>query len=404
MIKKIATEQLRPGMFVHDLNCGWMEHPFMHNHFKVESHAEIEKITHIGIREVYIDTELGLDVKDAQTEEDVRAEIHDKMVKVVQAHPVRPRPRPVKEEMAAAKQVHHEANQAVHSIMTDIRVGKQIEVEQIDPVVERITDSILRNRDALISLGRIKERDNYTFQHSVNVCALLVSFSNALDFEPATIREVGIGGLLHDIGKMKVPLSILNKPGPLTEKEFEAMKSHAALGRDILRETPNIPDHAIMVAGQHHERYDGTGYPDQLKSDEISRFGQMAAIVDVYDALTSNRVYHKGEEPTGVLRKLYEWSKFHFDVELVQHFIRTIGIYPIGSLVSLESGRLAVVVEQGQESLLRPIVRVIFDLKQGFKITPKNIDLSQPVGKGGADRIVGYELPEKWKINPFDYL
>lgn len=404
MIKKIATEQLRPGMFVHDLNCGWMEHPFMHNHFKVESHAEIEKITHIGIREVYIDTELGLDVKDAQTEEDVRAEIHDKMVKVVQAHPVRPRPRPVKEEMAAAKQVHHEANQAVHSIMTDIRVGKQIEVEQIDPVVERITDSILRNRDALISLGRIKERDNYTFQHSVNVCALLVSFSNALDFEPATIREVGIGGLLHDIGKMKVPLSILNKPGPLTEKEFEAMKSHAALGRDILRETPNIPDNAIMVAGQHHERYDGTGYPDQLKSDEISRFGQMAAIVDVYDALTSNRVYHKGEEPTGVLRKLYEWSKFHFDVELVQHFIRTIGIYPIGSLVSLESGRLAVVVEQGQESLLRPIVRVIFDLKQGFKITPKNIDLSQPVGKGGADRIVGYELPEKWKINPFDYL
>lgn len=130
----------------------------------------------------------------------------------------------------------------------------------------------------------------------------------------------------------------------------------------------------------------------------------MAAIVDVYDALTSNRVYHKGEEPTGVLRKLYEWSKFHFDVGLVQHFIRTIGIYPIGSLVSLESGRLAVVVEQGQESLLRPIVRVIFDLKQGFKITPKNIDLSQPVGKGGADRIVGYELPEKWKINPFDYL
>jgi len=404
MIKKIATEQLRPGMFIHDLNCGWMEHPFMHNHFKIESHAEIEKITHIGIREVYIDTELGLDVKDAQTEEDVRAEIHEKMVKVVQAHPVRPHPRPVKEELVVAKQVHHEANQAVHSIMTDIRVGKQIEIEQVNPVVERITDSILRNRDALISLGRIKERDNYTFQHSVNVCALLVSFSNALDFEPAIIRELGIGGLLHDIGKMKVPLSILNKPGPLTEKEFEAMKSHAALGRDILRETPNIPDNAIMVAGQHHERYDGTGYPDKLKSEEISMFGQMAAIVDVYDALTSNRVYHKGEEPTGVLRKLYEWSKFHFDVELVQHFIRTIGIYPIGSLVSLESGRLAVVVEQGQESLLRPIVRVIFDLKRGFKITPMNIDLAQPVGKGGADRIVGYELPEKWKINPFDYL
>jgi putative nucleotidyltransferase with HDIG domain len=262
MIKKIATEQLRPGMFIHDLNCGWMEHPFMHNRFKVEGHAEIEKITHIGIREVYIDTDLGLDVKDAQTEEDVRAEIHEKMIKVVQAHPVRPHPRPVREELVVAKQVQHEANQAVHSIMTDIRMGKQIEVEQVNPVVERITDSILRNRDALISLGRIKERDNYTFQHSVNVCALLVSFCNALDVEPNVIREVGIGGLLHDIGKMKVPLAILNKPGPLTEKEFNAMKAHAPLGRDMLRETPNIPDTAIMVTGQHHERYDGTGYPD----------------------------------------------------------------------------------------------------------------------------------------------
>lgn len=404
MIKKIAFEDLRPGMFIHDLNCGWLQHPFLRNRFKVHSDEEIQKFAQYGIREVYIDTVLGLDVADAQTEEEVKAEVHEKMVKAVEARPVRPHPRPVKEELAVARQVHQEANQAVHAIMSDIRVGKQIEVEQVNPVVERVTESILRNRDALISLGRIKQRDTYTFQHSVNVCALLVSFCNSLEFDANVIREAGIGGLLHDIGKMKVPLSILNKPGSLNEKEFEVMKAHVTLGRDILLETPNIPETAILVAGQHHERFDGTGYPGKLHNEEISLFGQMAAIVDVYDALTSNRIYHQGEEPTGVLRKLYEWSKFHFDEELVQRFIRTIGIYPVGSLVSLESGRLGIVIEQGQESLLKPVVRVIFDLKQGFKITPKDVDLSMPVGKGGADRIVGYELPEKWKLNPFEYL
>lgn len=404
MIKKIAFDQLRPGMFVHDLNCGWLQHPFLRNRFKVHTDEDIQKFSQYGIREVYIDTLLGLDVADAQTEEEVKAEVHEKMMKVAEAHPPRPHPRPVKEELTVARQIHHEANQAVHTIMSDIRVGKQIEVEQVDPVVERITESILRNRDALISLGRIKQRDTYTFQHSVNVCALLISFCNAMEFDANTIREAGLGGLLHDIGKMKVPLSILNKPGSLSEKEFDVMKAHVTLGRAILLETPNIPETAIIVAGQHHERYDGTGYPDKLHNEEISLFGQMASIVDVYDALTSNRIYHQGEEPTAVLRKLYEWSKFHFDEELVQRFIRTIGIYPVGSLVSLESGRLGIVIEQGQESLLKPVVRVIFDLKQGFKITPKDVDLAKPVGQGGADRIVGYELPEKWKLNPFEYI
>jgi len=404
MIKKIAFDQLRPGMFVHDLNCGWLQHPFLRNRFKVHTDEDIQKFSQYGIREVYIDTLLGLDVADAQTEEEVKAEVHEKMVQVVEAHPIRPHPRPMREELTVARQVHHEANQAVHTIMSDIRVGKQIEVEQVNPVVERITESILRNRDALISLGRIKQKDTYTFQHSVNVCALLVSFCNAMEFDAVVIREIGLGGLLHDIGKMKVPLSILNKPGSLSEKEFEVMKAHVTLGQEILQETPNIPESAIIVAGQHHERYDGTGYPGQLKYDQISVFGQMASIVDVYDALTSNRIYHTGEEPTGVLRKLYEWSKFHFDQELVQRFIRTIGIYPVGSLVSLESGRLGIVIEQGQESLLKPVVRVIFDLKQGFKLTPRDVDLGKPVGQGGADRIVGYELPDKWKLDPFEYI
>jgi putative nucleotidyltransferase with HDIG domain len=286
----------------------------------------------------------------------------------------------------------------VHSIMTDIRLGKQIEVEKVEPVVERVTESIFRNKDALTSLSRIKQKDNYTFQHSVSVCALLVSFTRAMEYERDVILEVGIGGLLHDIGKMKVPDAVLNKPGALTASEFTVMQSHAALGRDLLKETRDIPETAILVASQHHERFDGTGYPDKLKDGAISTFGQMAAIVDVYDALTSNRIYHKGMEPTAALKKLFEWSKFHFNEELVQHFIRVIGIYPVGSLVSLESGQLAVVVQQGEKNLLQPLVRVIFDLEKGF-ITPRDLDLAD-----SHDHIVYHELPDKWGIDPFKYI
>jgi putative nucleotidyltransferase with HDIG domain len=283
--------------------------------------------------------------------------------------------------------------------MSDIRMGKQIELAKMSPIVENITDSIFRNKDAFISLSRIKNKDEYTFQHSVSVCALLVAFTRAQEYERSVILEAGIGGLLHDVGKMKVPDAILNKPGPLTDAEFLDMKSHAAIGRELLRQTPGVPEVAIMITGQHHERYDGTGYPDKLKKDEISSLGQMASIVDVYDALTSNRVYHKGMEPTAALKKLFEWSKFHFNAGLVERFICLIGIYPVGTLVKLESGMLAVVVSPGTESLLRPIVRTVFDTKRELYVTPQDIDLANKL-----DSIVQYESPLNWGIDPFKYI
>jgi HD-GYP domain len=168
--------------------------------------------------------------------------------------------------------------------------------------------------------------------------------------------------------------------------------------------TPNISQIAVEVAGQHHERFDGTGYPDGLKGDEISVFGQMAAIVDVYDAITSDRVYHKGMQPTDALRKIFEWSKFHFNHQLAQSFAKAIGIYPVGTLVMLESGLLGVVMEQREKSLLQPLVRIVYDAKRNYPVAPKEIDLSRPLGQGGGDRIVGHESPEKWKIDPQKHL
>jgi HD-GYP domain-containing protein (c-di-GMP phosphodiesterase class II) len=391
-------------MFIHDLNCGWMDHPFLRKQFPVESGTDIAKIGDAGIREVYIDTGRGLDAGDAPTEAEVRRELEEEMIKVAGHEPAAAREVTTREELARAHKIHSEANLIVRSIMRDARLGHQVQVEQMEPVVEKITASILRNSGAMLSLTRIKNKDDYTFQHSVGVCALLVAFSRGMGLDDETIRQAGIGGMVHDVGKMQTPDNILNKPGKLTDDEFVVMRHHVVASREILEITPNISQTALHVAAQHHERYDGSGYPNHLKGDDISRIGQMAAIIDVYDAITSDRVYHKGMAPTEALRKLFEWSKFHFNPDLVHAFAKVVGIYPVGALVRLESERLAVVVEQREANMLQPLVRVMFDARRNYYLKPEEVDLSKPMGKGGADRIVGHESPEKWQIDPMKFL
>ncbi len=403
MIKKAQSSRLKPGMFIHDLNCGWMDHPFLSTRFKLESGRDIQKILAAGIREVYIDTDLGVDVDDAPTATEVRQELDREMLKLAETEAAAPRAS-TREELSRAHKIHAEANLIMRGIMSDVRLGKQVQVEMMEPMVEKMAASILRNNGALLSLTRIKNKDEYTFQHSVSVAALLIAFCRGLGLDEDTLRHAGLGGMVHDVGKMQTPDGILNKPGKLTDDEFTVMRHHVVASREILEITPNIPQTALQVAAQHHERYDGSGYPHRMKGDEISRIGQMAAIIDVYDAITSERVYHKGMAPTDALRKLFEWSKFHFNPELVHAFAKVVGIYPVGALVRLESGRLAVVVEQRESSMLQPLVRIMFDAKRDFYLKPEDIDLSRPVGKGGADRIIGHESPEKWQIEPMKFL
>ena len=405
MIKRIHSEQLKQGMFIHDFNCSWVDHPFLRNSMMVEDETAIAKVLEYGIRELYIDTSKGLDVAGAQTEDEFNSEMHDKFSQFVQTQAAKGLPQvPLKKEIVVAREVHSQAQQIAHNLLLDVQRGNPLELAKAEPVIERIADSVFRNKDALISLSRIKQKDNYTFQHSVSVSVLLISFCLAMEYERSVIMEVGMGGLLHDIGKMMIPDQILNKPGPLTGPEFALMQAHAAIGREILRQTPGISETAIMIAGEHHERYDGTGYSNRLKENEISHFGQMASIVDVYDALTSNRIYHKAMQPTAALKKLFEWRQSHFNEELVQHFIRAIGIYPVGSLVSLKSGRLGVVIDPDQENLLHPTVRVVYDMNRHHRINPQDIDLAAKSKEEDADCVIGHELPDKWGIDPYSYL
>ncbi len=351
-IKKIPVDSLRPGMYIQDVNCSWLDHPFVTNHFAVKDEKRIQEIRALGIHDVYIDTTKGLDLADAQTEAEVRREIDHRMAEIAgESHQEAPKVELVA-EIQRARKLHGEANRVVKGMLTDIRLGKQIEMELVEPLVEKMVDSIFRNQDALLPLARLKEHDSYTFQHSVSVCALLVSFARGLGLERGLIKEIAIGGLLHDVGKAKVPDEILNKPAKLTEAEFAKMKSHVVQSIVILQNTPGISQIALDVAGQHHERFDGTGYPNKLKGEEISLYGRMGAIVDVYDAITSDRVYHKGMAPTAALGRLLEWSKYHFDPGLVRTYVKCVGIYPTGSLVRLESGRLAIVREQHAEKMM----------------------------------------------------
>ncbi len=398
-IKQVRVDQLRPGMYIHDLNCGWLQHGFLRPQFLLRSDGQIEKMHRQGMHEVYIDTDRGADLPGAPTQAEVKRAVQTQL----EASGAQPVVQPLvrvsqKTEATAARRILGEAQGVVEDLMQDVRLGQQVDPAKALAVVDEINASVLRNPGALLSLGRIKQADTYTFQHCVNVCALMVSFAHGLGLEAASVEEAGLGGLLHDVGKMRVPPEVLNKPGRLTEAEFTTMQSHAALSRELLENTPGISETVIRIASEHHEKLDGCGYPNGLSGDQISRPGRMAAIVDVYDALTSNRVYHKGMEPPEALKKLLEWSGPHLDGDLVQQFIRILGIYPVGSLVRLSSGRLAVVVEQG-EDLLRPTVRVIFDTGRKIKLQPRDLHLAH-----ATERILDYEDPAEWKLDLFSFL
>lgn len=398
MIRKIAIDQLVVGMYVHDLDCSWIDHPFVTNRFLVKDASTLTRVRDAGVRELYIDTVAGQDVAgEASPAEETVAAPPGEPVPV--AAPVVVVPPPLADEVRRARKLHGAASRIVGDMMSDIRLGRQIEVEQCEPLVEDILDSIFRLPDALLPLAQVKTQDEYTFQHCVAVSALAAAFGRAMVMSREEIKELALGGLLHDVGKAMVPVEILNKPGRLTDAEFMVMREHASHGADLLSKTHGVSEIAYRAAAEHHERYDGSGYPNGLKGEHISIYGQMMAIVDVYDAITSIRVYHKGMPPTEALRKIFEWSKCHFNPRLVQAFIKSIGIYPAGSLVRLESGKLGIVREVVPDKLLQPVVKIFFDADRRCYLNPSTVHLSD-----SQDRILAHESYEEWGIDQAAWL
>ena len=401
MLKRISVKDLRMGMFVTELCGSWMEHPFWKTKFLLEDQHDYDSIIKSGIKELWINTTKGIDSDSASTKtaEDVNKETESMLLKASRAK--RLEKTSMDEEIKTAVNVCARSKEAVISMFNDARMGKAIEVEQAQELVEEISNSVMRQPHALISLARLKNSDEYTYMHSVAVCALMIALAKQLNMDEDMTREAGLAGLLHDLGKIGIPNKILNKPGKLTDDEFTTIKSHPEIGSKILLNNPLVTPLVLDVVLHHHEKMDGSGYPHRLKGDTISLFAKMGAVCDVYDAITSNRPYKKGWSPAESIRKMAEWSKGHFDESVFQSFVKTVGIYPTGSLVRLESGRLGVVTEQHEISLLTPKVKVFFSAKLKTPILQETIDLSKLIGK---EKIVGRESPDDWGFRNLDAL
>jgi putative nucleotidyltransferase with HDIG domain len=401
MLKRIAVTELRLGMYVAELCGSWMEHPFSKTKFLLDDEIDRTSIRTSGIKEVWIDTAKGLDEASSQskTVEDVNQETDSLLLSAATVK--KTEHVSMDEELKIAVKVCARAKAAVITMFNDARMGKAIEVENAQSMVEEISASVLRQPHALISLARLKTSDEYTYMHSVAVCALMIALARQLGMEEAMVREAGLGGLLHDLGKMGIPNKILNKPGKLTDDEFTAVKGHPEIGSTILMGNPLVSVLVLDVVLHHHEKMDGNGYPHRLKGDNISLFAKMGAVCDVYDAITSNRPYKKGWSPAESIRKMAEWCKGHFDETVFQAFVKTVGIYPTGSLVRLESGRLGVVLEQNEGSLLTPKIKVFFSAKFKTPILHEVVDLSLLLGK---EKIIGRESQEDWGFRNLDAL
>lgn len=400
MLKKVGVEHLRVGMHIDELCGSWMEHPFWRTRFLLDDAEDIRRIRESGITEIWIDTDKGLDVSVAEmrvaarSATDVAAEVERTLAPTALRAEL-PQRVTMAEEVRLAAKICARSKEAVVSMFQEVRMGRTVSAEAAGALVDEISSSVMRNPGALISLARLKTVDDYTYMHSVAVCALMVALARQMGLDEALTRELGMAGLLHDLGKALMPMTVLNKPGKLTDEEFAIVRQHPQEGYKILIEGSGAGEIPLDVVLHHHEKMDGSGYPQRLGGDEISLYAKMGAVCDVYDAITSNRPYKAGWDPAESIRKMAEWCHGHFDERVFQAFVKSIGIYPIGSLVRLASGRLGVVMEQSGQSLLTPCVKVFFSTRTQTHIPPEVVDLSRP---GVADKIISREDAAKWGL------
>jgi HD-GYP domain-containing protein (c-di-GMP phosphodiesterase class II) len=394
MRKKVKVVDLQLGMFVDELCGSWMDHPFWKTAFKLANQKDLQTLRESNVMEVWIDTSKGLDI---QTMAKVVSENEEKLKtdallqQAASNESVAEARISLNQEINRARQIHAKARTAVMSMFQEARMGHAIEVAEVTTLVDDINQSVARNPGALISLARLKTKDDYTYLHSVAVCALMIGLGRTLGLTGDTLKSAGMAGLLHDVGKMMIPNAVLNKPGKLTDDEFTTIKSHPLRGWEILKESYGVDTIALDVCLHHHERVDGKGYPNKISGDDLTLFARMGAVCDVYDAITSDRCYKNAWAPGEAIRKMAEWKDGHFDEIIFQSFVKTVGIYPIGSLVKLRSGRLGVVTDQSERSLLLPKVKVFFSTKSQIHIPPEIIDLAL-----AQDSIVETEDPAKW--------
>lgn len=351
---KIHISELKIGMFVSKLDREWLETPFLMQGFVVESLDDIDVVAEYA-KFVWVDTRKTA----ALTPVEHTIPTAKSTPRVTYTNKVS-----AEEERSAAVTVYRQARRLTKTLLDDVRLGGVINTEQAKATVKDCVHSLLRNPDALLWMSRLRNEDEYTAEHCLNVCILAVAFGRHLGMSEPELEKLGLCGLLHDVGKMRVPQDILNKSEELTEKEFRMIKAHTVHGRNLLMSSPGIYHGVVDVAYSHHERIDGKGYPRKLNAAGISHFARIISIVDAYDAMTADRCYSRAIPSTEALKIIFYDRGTHFDERLALEFMKCVGLYPPGSLIELVNGSIAIVLETHHRYRHLPRVIIVHHLNQ----------------------------------------
>lgn len=403
--KRVKTNDLKVGMFVEDVGRNWLKHPWPTKSRLITSEREISQLLEYGITEVTVDLARGVTPK----------QVHDSLAASqetglspdsILALERRKSPRPQKpidtisleEELPQARRTYARALDVARQFTLDIRSGKKIDTEAVQENLEDMIDSVFRNRDALLALLKLQTYDDYTFTHSMNVAVLAICFGRHISLSREQLFELGAGCVLHDVGKISIPPRIINKPGRLNVEEFEVIKTHPVIGVRLVEGQRSVPPKALEVVEHHHERMDGSGYPGRFTDTALTPYMIISSMADVYDALSSDRVYHKGMLPHEALKVLFSTRGKHFPPDWVDRFIKCMGIYPPGTGVRLTSGEIGVVFLVNHGSLLRPQVRLAIAPDGQIISSERTIDLNEM--RWADIEIVEVVDPKRLGLNP----
>jgi len=391
---RVYACDLELGMYVAELDRPWTDTPFLFQGFILRERDEIAVLCE-HCEYVYVDSE--------QSRPDVAA-------KLVSLRPV-PEARSAKAKVSRktgfrevefrrsltrSHAIYRDARSWIDQMLEDSRLGNSVDTDQARSLVTQLADEVIRNPDALVWLTYLKSRDEYTATHCMNVCILALTFGRCLGLAEVALHQLGLGALLHDLGKMQIPDEVLNKPGRLTEEEFAVIKRHPGLGFAMLRDDKNLDKASLHIVLHHHERLDGCGYPRGLNEKKIPLLTRISSIVDVYDAITSDRCYHDGIAPAQALENLFKWAPGNFDVGLLEGFIKCIGIYPIGSVVRLSSGEVGIIVASDECNRLKPILLIVQNAEGSPMEQRRLINMaSASWEKGGAPLTIEQVLEPK---------
>jgi HD-GYP domain-containing protein (c-di-GMP phosphodiesterase class II) len=400
---KLPTSQVGKGMYVARLDRPWTETPFPFQGFKIDQDIQIRKLREY-CQHVYIDADKG--VVPTITEMGGPAPLPPGVAPV-------PLPRPqviyqhesqLNDEIQVAKEVRTAVARAVDEVFSTAASGQRPDLETISGTVSDMERSMLRNPDAFLLLNKMRRQDSYTYSHSIHCGAYAIAFGRQLGLPPAQIHELALGAMLFDLGKIKLPKGLLEKRGDLVATEFAVIKMHVKHSLDLLQDCPGISPQTIAMIATHHERFDGSGYPKGIRGGEIPLFGRMAGIVDFFDAVTSVRPHAPNTSPHEAIKSLYRYRNTLFQDELIEQFIQTLGVYPVGTLVELSNGEVGIIVGQNRARRLRPRVLVVLDSDKTELTTPPVRDLMLEEEDAEQPLYIQKCLePGTYNVHPDDY-